>query len=210
MRFIDRVDAGKKLVEKLEKYKNNNDAIVLGLPRGGVVTAYEIAKELNLPLDIIVTRKIGAPEQPELALGALSQEGEPVLDNRLIDIVGANEDDLREIIEDEQYELKRRISRYRGNRPKLNLDGKIAILVDDGLATGATMRAAIVSARLLKASKIVIAVPVSPADTLIKIQSLSDEVICLYTPKTFWGVGGFYDNFLQVTDEQVMDLLGKS
>lgn len=207
MRFIDRADAGKKLVEKLEKYKNNKNAIVLGLPRGGVVTAYEVAKELNLKLDIIVTRKIGAPGQPELALGALTQAGEPVLDHNLIEMVGASQGDLQEIIAQERFELSRRLKFYRAGRPNLDLSGKTVILVDDGLATGATMLAAIVSARSLGASKIVVAIPVSPIDTLNKINNFADETVCLYAPEIFFGVGGFYESFLQTEDQEVIDLL---
>jgi putative phosphoribosyl transferase len=210
MRFIDRADAGQKLTEKLEKYRNNKNAIVLGLPRGGVITAYEVSDGLNLPLDIIVVRKIGAPIQPELALGALTQYGEPVLDHNLIAMVGASDVDLQKIIKDEKQELKRRIKLYRGNRPELDLEDKIAILVDDGLATGATMFAAIVSARYFGASKVVVAVPVSPPDTLKKVYNLADEVVCLYTPEVFFGVGGFYENFLQVEDQEVIDLLKSS
>ncbi|MFC1842313.1 phosphoribosyltransferase [Candidatus Dependentiae bacterium] len=209
IRFKDRADAGRKLVPELEKYKDNPEAIVIGLPRGGVVPAYEVAKALNLPLDIIVTRKIGAPMQPELALGALTQEGEPILDDHLISMVGVTKKDLEPIIQEERIEGQRRLALYRGDRPALDLEGKIAILVDDGLATGATMRAAIASAQNLGAQKIVAAVPVSPPDTLRKIKNLVDEVVCLGTPEPFWGVGGFYDFFTQTQDQEVIDLLKK-
>lgn len=207
IRFKDRFDAGKKLASKLEKYKNNKDAIIIGLPRGGVVTAYEVAKLLNLDLDIIVVRKIGAPMQPELALGALTQEGEPILDESLMRMVGVTKKDLEQIIDQEKIELQRRLDMYRGNKPSLDLENKIAILVDDGLATGATMLAAILSARNLKAKKIVVAVPVSPIATLKKIQKDVDEIVCLDTPEQFWGVGAFYDFFAQTEDDEVIRLL---
>lgn len=207
IRFKDRADGGRKLVPQLEKYKNNKDAIVIGLPRGGVVTAYEVAKELNVDLDIIVVRKIGAPMQPELALGAITQEGDIILDEKLMSMVGATKEDLKPIIEEEKEEAKRRLTLYRGDKPPLDLENKIAILVDDGLATGATMRAAIISARNLKAQKIVVAIPVSPPETLKKINLEADEVICLGTPELFWGVGAFYDNFFQTEDEEVIELL---
>ena len=210
MRFIDRADAGRKLVPALEKYKDNKDAIVIGLPRGGVVNAYEVAKELHLPLDIIVVRKIGAPMQPELAVGALAQEGDVHLDDRIMNMVGVKQEDVVDIIADERQEAQRRLLLYRGDRSPLDLKNKIVIIVDDGLATGATMRAAILSARRMEAQKIVVAIPVSPKDTLKKIEAEADEVICLYTPEVFFGVGGFYDVFYQTEDEEVIDLLNKS
>ena len=210
MSFIDRADAGRKLASLLGKYKDMQDAIVIGLPRGGVVNAYEVAKELNLPLDIIVVRKIGAPMQPELAVGAISQEGDVLLDHAIMNMVGVKEQDLQIIIEDEKQEAQRRLEVYRHDRSPLDLKNKIVILVDDGLATGATMRAAILSARSMGAQKVVVAIPVSPKDTLVKIEQEADEVICLYVPELFWGVGGFYDSFLQTQDEEVIDLLSKS
>ena len=210
VRFIDRRDAGRKLVPLLEKYKDKKDVIIIGLPRGGVVNAYEVAKELNLPLDIIVVRKIGAPMQPEFAVGAISQEGDVLLDHNIMNMVGVKEKDLQIIIADEKQEAKRRLELYRGDRAPLDLANKTVILVDDGLATGATMRAAILSARRMGAQKIIVAIPVSPKDTLKKIEQEADEVVCLYTPDVFWGVGGFYDVFYQTEDNKVIDLLSKS
>jgi len=210
VRFIDRRDAGRKLVPLLEKYKDKKDVIIIGLPRGGVVNAYEVAKELNLPLDIIVVRKIGAPMQPEFAVGAISQEGDVLLDHNIMNMVGVKEKDLQTIVEDEKQEAKRRLALYRGDRAPLDLINKTVILVDDGLATGATMRAAILSARRMGAQKIIVAIPVSPKDTLKKIEQEADEVVCLYTPDVFWGVGGFYDVFYQTEDNKVIDLLSKS
>ena len=210
VRFKNREDGGRKLVPRLEKYKNNPDAIVLGLPRGGVVTAYEVARQLNLPMDIIVTRKIASPMQPELALGALTQEGVAIFDENLLRMVGVAKKDLEPIVHAERIEGKRRLELYRGERSPLDLKNKIAIIVDDGIATGATMRAAIMSAKAMGAQKIVVAVPVSPADTLKKIKQEVDEVICLDTPETFFGVGQFYDVFAQTEDEEVIELMARN
>jgi len=210
VRFKNREDGGRKLVPRLEKYKNNPDAIVLGLPRGGVVTAYEVARQLNLPMDIIVTRKIASPMQPELALGALTQEGVAIFDENLLRMVGVAKKDLEPIVHAERIEGKRRLELYRGERSPLDLKNKIAIIVDDGIATGATMRAAIMSAKAMGAQKIVVAVPVSPADTLKKIKQEVDEVICLDTPETFFGVGQFYDIFAQTEDEEVIELMARN
>ncbi len=207
MRFKDRVDGGKQLAVLLTKYKNNTDAIIIGLPRGGVVIAFEVSKELNLPLDIIVPRKIGAPTNPELAVGALTQEGAIVWNEALRKSLGLSPDDLKDIIAAEKKEAARRLRVYRGNRQPLNLKNKIVILVDDGIATGATMRAAISSARIQGAKFIVVAVPVSPMQVLEKIKQQADEVICAVTPDIFLGVGAFYDSFSQTEDAEVITLL---
>lgn len=207
IRFKDRADAGKKLALRLEKYKDRSDVVVIGLPRGGVITAFEVAKILQVPLDIIISRKIASPMQPELALGALTQEGVPIFDDRLLSLVGVSRESLQRVVEDEKKEIQRRLSLYRAQRSPLDLTGKIAILVDDGIATGATMLATILSARALHAKKIVVAVPISPPDSLEKIKKEVDEVICLDTPQIFFGVGGFYDSFVQTEDEEVINLL---
>lgn len=209
-RFQDRADGGKQLAKHLLHYKNCQNALVIGLPRGGVVTAYEVAHELGLPLDLIVPRKIGAPLNPELAVGALTQEGDIIWNNSLMKSLGLHVSDLSSIIAAEKEEARRRLSLYRGNRPPLNIKDKIAILIDDGIATGATMRAAISSARKQKVKKIVVAVPVCPPDTLNEIKKEVDEVICLFSPERFFGIGAFYINFAQTTDEQVIDLMSKA
>lgn len=210
MKFKDRIDVGKKLAEALKKYRGDKDSIVIGLPRGGVVPAFEVADALGLPLDIIVTRKIGAPMQPELAVGALTQEGEPILDYDLMTTLGISASDLEQIIAAEIQEAKRRLHLYRGDREPLNLENKTAIIVDDGIATGATVLAAIKSARTLGAKKIIVAVPVSPQESLDKVAKEADEVICLFVPEIFYGVGGFYEEFLQTEDEQVIQLLQRA
>jgi len=209
MRFRDRSDGGKKLAVLLTMYKDHPDAIIIGLPRGGVVTAFEVAKVLNLPLDIIVPRKIGAPTNPELAVGALTQEGDIVWNETLFKSLGLTVDDLANTIEEEKAESARRLQVYRGNRLPLNLKNKIVILVDDGIATGATMRAAVASARVQGAKKIVVAVPVSPPEALKQIKKEVDEVVCLQTPEVFFGVGAFYEIFAQTEDQEVIDLLEK-
>jgi len=210
IRFKDRADAGRKLVSKLLQYKNKPSAVVIGLPRGGVVTAFEVAKELNLPLDIIVSRKIASPAQPELALGALSQEGFTFFDEKIMRMMAVTKEELAPIVHAEKQEAKRRLKLYRGDLPPLDLENKVAILVDDGIATGATMMATILSARNLKAQKIIIAVPVSPPETLQKIKKEVDEVICLGTPSVFRGVGAFYDSFAQTDDNEVISLMKRS
>jgi len=207
IRFKNRVDAGKKLLPYLEKYKDAPDAVVIGLPRGGVPPAAVIAKGLHLPLDIIVTRKIASPIQPELALGALTQEGVPLFDQKLLSMVGMTQAQLEPIVQAEKKEAQRRLELYRGDRSPLDLTDKIAILIDDGIATGSTMLATIISARALGAKKVVVAVPVCPPDSLKKIQKEADEVICLDVPDLFWGVGGFYDSFAQTEDDEVVTIL---
>ena len=209
MRFRDRADGGQRLAKKLLTYKNNPKAIVLGLPRGGVVTAYEVAKELSLPLDIIVTRKIGAPGQEELAVGALTQEGKPIFNQELLESLGLSEQDVAAIIEKEKKEAQRLLATYRGNRAPLDVKNKIAIIVDDGIATGATMRAAVATARNLGALKIIVAVPVAPPESLKEIRKEADEVICLFIPEVMLGVGAFYDLFAQTDDATVIELLRK-
>lgn len=211
MLFQNRREAGGKLAQALKKYKNSPRTIILGLPRGGVVVAAEAAKILNLPLDIIVPRKIGAPGNSELAIGAIGEEGEGVFNQELINYFGISLKYIKTETAKEKSEAERRLKLYRGDKPPLNLKGATTILVDDGLATGATMLAAIKSARLKGAEKVIVAVPVSPPDTLEKIQSAADEVICLAAPSFFGAVGNFYQEFGQVEDEEVIKILhGKS
>lgn len=207
LRFKDRADAGKKLVQKLLHYKSDPQVVVVGLPRGGVVVAYEVARQLQVPLDIIVPRKIGTPANPELALGAITQEGEPVWNEALIKSFHIHPEDLTDIIEQEKREAARRLSLYRKSRPPLEVKNKIVILIDDGIATGATMRAAIASLRAHGAKKIIVAIPVAPLEILEQIEKDADEVICLSVPRMFFGVGQFYDSFAQTTDEEVIELM---
>lgn len=208
--FKDRVDAGKQLAAHLALYKNDSNVVVLGLPRGGVVTAFEIAKALNVPLDIVVPRKIGAPFNPELAVGSLTEDGTVLLNEHLMESLGLTRDDLGSIIDKEKKEAERRLKLYRGDRSPLNLEGKTVIVVDDGVATGATMQAAIASIVLHGAAKIIIAIPVAPASVIAQFKKGANEIICLDKPEHFWGISSFYDHFDQVEDETVIALLQKS
>lgn len=207
MIFQNRQDAGKKLLSLLLQYKDTPNAVVIALPRGGVVTAHEIAQGLHLPLDIVCPRKIGAPYNPELALGAVTHTGAHFFNEDIIMQLGVSKAYLAQEIENEkEISLKRQLL-YRKNRPPVYVQGKIVILVDDGLATGATMKAAIQWVKEQKAKKVVVAVPVAPPDTLQEVKLLVDEVFCLYAPTFFSAVGQFYEDFRQTTDEEVMELL---
>jgi predicted phosphoribosyltransferase len=217
MKFDNRQDAGNKLATKLMHYKDNPNAIILGLPRGGVPVAFEVALELNLPLDIIVCRKIHFPKQPEVAIGAITADADCIygekLDNKCVfdeEIINNYNIDAQYInkeVSKEKKEAKRRLELYRGSRPLLVLKGKIVILVDDGIATGNTMLAAIASAKKRGAKKIVAAVPVITFDALNKIKSETDEIIYLDLPELFLGVGSSYENFSQTSDEEVIELM---
>ncbi len=207
MLFKNRASAGRALAKSLEKYKGEEKAIILGLPRGGVMVAGEIAHLLGLPLDIVVPRKIGAPGNPELAIGAISEEGAEVLDENIISVWGIPRQYIDKAIGQETAEAARRLALYRGDRPLLDLRGRVAILIDDGLATGATMRAAIKSARAKGADRVVVAVPVAASDSLEIIKQEADEVVCLRAPLFFGAVGAFYEEFGQTSDEEVIELL---
>lgn len=205
--FRNRIDAGKKLAVALKGFENTKDTIVIGLPRGGVVLAYEVAKQLHLPLDIICPRKIGAPWNPEFAVGAVTETGHYILDQNSIAQLQISERYLHDEIEKEKEQAQRRLSLFRPGRKPRDLKGKTIILVDDGLATGMTMKAAILSSQLEGATKIVVAVPVSPRDTLEEIRQQADEVVCLATPAFFEAVGQFYDEFYPVEDSEVVALM---
>lgn len=207
MAFKDRIDGGKKLSIKLKHYKGDANAIVLGIPRGGVVTANEVAKYLGLPLDIIVVRKIIAPGDEEISIGAITENGEGVFDRNMIDSLGVPQRHIQVKTEEQIKEAHRRLSTYRGNRPPLDLTGKTAILVDDGIATGHTMLAAIMSARKKGAKKVVAAVPVIAQDTLGKIRNKADELIYLNAPAFFGSVDSFYNEFNQVKDDEIKRIL---
>ncbi|MFH1253804.1 MAG: phosphoribosyltransferase [bacterium] len=207
MVFKDRADAGKKLAEKLINHIDQNNTIVIGLPRGGVVVAFEVAKKLKLPLDIIVSRKIGMPGQPEFAVGAITADGKEVFDQRLIQSFELERKDLEKIIEAEKKETLRRMRVYRPGRAELNLKNKTVILVDDGVATGMTMQATLLSARGLGAKRVIIAVPVIPQDQIKGLARLSDELIYLDAPVNFGAISIFYQDFSQVNDEQVIKLM---
>jgi len=209
--FKNREEAGRKLAKKIlrneEIEKLREEKIVLAIPRGGVVIGKELAKALNCSLDVIITKKIGAPGNPELAVGAVGAMGEPVIDEALAERVGADEEYLKNQIAKIKIEIERREKEFRGNKPKLNFKDKIVILTDDGVATGATMMAGIEIIRQQNPKKIIVAVPVIARDTLDKIKNLADEVICLDSPLMFFAVGQFYQDFPQISDEEVKEIL---
>lgn len=210
MLFKDRVDAGKKLAEKLIGLKPQN-LIVLALPRGGVPIGYEIAKKLNAPLDVLVVRKLGLPLNPEFGIGAIAPENVKVLDQTAIEYLGISQHEIKKIENKEKKELNRRIKEYRGMDPLPYVKGKTVILVDDGLATGVSARVAIKSVLKQKPQKLIIAIPVCAFDALEGIRSLvrplKDEVICLSAPYDFSAVGFWYKSFSQVSDLEVVNML---
>lgn len=207
-RFHDRRDAGQALAEALDDYRGTSDTLVLALPRGGVPVAWEIAQALDAELDILVVRKLGVPWQPEVAMGAIAGNGVRVLHEDMIRALHIPEDDIETIARSETRELERRETAYRGDRPPLRIEGRHIILVDDGLATGATMKAAVQALRQQQPAHIVVAVPVAPPDTANDIAALADEVICLLKPANFAAVGQWYERFDQTSDEEVRSLLG--
>ncbi len=209
MLFYDRTDAGRRLA-KLLKRRIQGPCIVLAIPRGGVVAGYEVAKELGCPLDVVISRKVGAPAQPELAVGAVAEDGAVFVDEEIAGLVGVSRDYVERRAREELREVRRRAEEYRGGREMPDLSGKTVILVDDGLATGLTMMAAVHMARNKGAEKVVVAVPVSPPETVAKLRRHADEVICLETPTNFYAIGQFYERFDQLTDEETNSILRKS
>ncbi len=210
MIFDDRVDAGRQLAAKLGAYAGRKDVIVLGIPRGGVPVAFEVARALKAPLDIFLSRKLGVPGQEELAFGALATGGVRVLDRDLIAQVGISEREIDQIAASVKKELERRARVYRGLRPALNVKGKTVLLVDDGIATGSSMLAAINALRQMEPARLVVAVPVAPYDTCKRLRSVVDELVCVDTPETFYAIGQFYGDFSQVRDEEVTELIRRA
>jgi putative phosphoribosyl transferase len=207
--FPNRIEAGRLLAEKLEKYADRDDVIVLGLPRGGVPVANEVAKHLRVPLDVFIVRKLGVPGFEELAAGAIASGGLRVLNEDVMRAIPHADQAIEAVTARETTELQRREQMYREGRPAPELRGRIGILVDDGWATGATMRAAVKALRERGTAKIVVAVPVGPPDTCAEIEKQADETICLSTPEFFQAVGQYYEDFSQTTDEDVRELLGR-
>jgi predicted phosphoribosyltransferase len=206
-RFRDRHDAGRRLATKLASYANRPDVIVLALPRGGVPVGHEVAKALGAPLDVFVVRKLGLPWHEEIAMGAIASGGVRVLDWNLLRVARVTEAELRRVMAAEQMELERRERQYRGDRPFPDLHGRTVILVDDGLATGSSMRVAVEALREEEPVRIVAAVPVSSPETCDALRDVADEVVCAETPEPFRAVGNWYDDFSQTTDEEVHELL---
>jgi predicted phosphoribosyltransferase len=210
MRFTDRSDAGRRLARALAGYQGR-PVVVLALPRGGVVVAAEIAAALSAPLDLVLVRKIGLPAHPELAMGAVV-DGDPPLVVRNEDVIratGIAEADFQTVCAAELAEIERRRARYLGGRPRARIDGRIAIVVDDGIATGATTRAALRATRARRPQTLVLAVPVAPSDALAAMREEADEVVCLHDEEDFGAIGFFYRDFRQVTDEEVIAILAR-
>jgi predicted phosphoribosyltransferase len=210
MIFRDRTDAGKHLATKLMRYKDRPDVLVLALPRGGVPVAFEVAQALHVPLDIFLVRKLGVPGHEELAMGAIATGDVRVLNEDVIDYLAIPQNVIDSVAETELKELKRRERDYRGNRPEPNVKDKAIILIDDGLATGSTIRAAAQALRRQAPARIIVAVPVSAQETCDEYRIGVDEIVCAVTPEPFFGVGQWYLDFSQTTDEEVRDLLAQA
>ena len=208
--FSNRTEAGRLLAEKLVKYAGRADVIVLGLPRGGVPVAYEVAKRLGVRLDVFIVRKLGVPGFEELAVGAIASGGVRVLNQDVMRALPNAEATIESITARETAELERREQSYRAGRPAPELQDRIVILVDDGLATGATMRAAVKALRQRGAAKIVVAVPVGPPDTCREFEGEADETICASVPEFFQAVGQYYEDFSQTSDDEVRELLARA
>lgn len=207
MLFHDRRDAGRALARALAHYAGRPDVIVLALPRGGVPVGVEVASALGAPLDIFLVRKLGFPGNEEYAMGAIASGGVRVVNEALLREIGVPPNAVERAVQHEERELRRRERIYRGDLPAVGLAGKTAIVVDDGLATGSSMRAAVKAVRELGARRIVAAVPVGPADTVRELARLADEVVCVSSPEPFLAVGRFYESFDQTTDQEVLELL---
>jgi putative phosphoribosyl transferase len=208
--FIDRRDAGRVLASRLTKYAGRDDVIVLALPRGGVPVAYEVASALGAPMDVFLVRKLGTPGHRELAMGAIASGGVRVLNEDVVHWYGISESAIERISREEQEELERRERAYRDDRPAPDFTNKIVILIDDGLATGSTMRAAAHAVQARRPARVVIAVPVGASQTCTELAAVADEVICVRMPEPFSAVGQWYLNFNQTDDDEVRDLLQKS
>src|SRR5262245_23607081 len=207
MLFRDRTDAGRRLAAKLADYAGRDDVVVLALPRGGVPVGFEVARALGAPLDVFLVRKLGVPGREELAMGAIASGGVRVVNEEVVRELGITPDELDTAAAEEEQELMRREEAYRAGRPAPDVAGKTVILVDDGLATGSTMRAAVEAVRQLDPAGVVVAVPVGAGDTCRAFRDIADDVVCLYAPEPFFAVGSWYDQFTQTTDEEVTELL---
>jgi putative phosphoribosyl transferase len=208
--FADRREAGALLAERLSHYKGQNNVVVLALPRGGVPVAYEVAAALHAPLDVFLVRKLGLPGHRELAMGAIASGGTRVLNHYVVKALSIPPDVIDEVAREEQAELERRERAYRDGRPLADVRGRTVLLIDDGLATGSTMKAAVEAVRSLGPARIVVAVPVGASESCLEFAHLADEVVCAYTPARFSAVGQWYRDFSETTDEEVRQLLQRS
>jgi putative phosphoribosyl transferase len=210
MIFPNRTEAGRRLALRLHDYANRKDVTVLGIPRGGVPVAFEVARMLKVPLDVLVLRKLGVPGHDELGFGAIARGGIRTLNQEIVEALRISPWDIELVTNREAKELKRREQAYRGRRAALDVKGRTVILVDDGIATGSGMRAAVDALRQMKPAKIVIAVPVAPASTCDRLRNEVDDLVCLATPEPFYGVGQFYYDFSQTSDQEVNELLDRA
>jgi predicted phosphoribosyltransferase len=208
--FVDRADAGRVLAKDLADYANRKDVIVLALPRGGVPVAFEVARALNAPLDVFVVRKLGAPGQEELAMGAIASGDVVVINDDVVTALKISCEAIATAVDHERQELARREAIYRGNRPPLDVEDKTVILIDDGLATGSTMRAAVAALRNKNPAQIVVAVPIGAASTCAELRAIADDCICAIAPEHFRAVGLWYDDFAQTADAEVCDMLNRA
>ncbi len=206
--FRDRPDAGRRLAAALVDF-GGRDIVVLGIPRGGVVVAAEVASALGVPVDVVVTRKIEAPGEPEYALGAVTQEGEAIVDRQAAESLGADEEYITAQIKQKRAEVAERVRRYRGDSPQPTLKGKTVVIVDDGIATGSSVGAAVISVKKEEPKEVIVAVPVAPRDVVEALRSDGNVVVCLETPGHFLAIGEFYDAFEQVSDAEVMRILAR-
>lgn len=206
-RFQDRIEAGSLLASRLPRYANRTDVLVLGLPRGGIPVAAEVAKKLHAPLDVFVVRKLGVPGHRELAMGAIASGGIRVLNDSIIFHLRIPEDIIDAVTDEERQELQRREVAYRGDSPRPDIHGKTVILVDDGIATGSTIRAAVQAVREAQPRRVIIAVPVAPLSTCAELEKIADEVVTLIAPREFYAVGEWYEEFSQTSDEEVTRML---
>ncbi len=207
---MDRADAGHVLARELAAYANRKDVVVLGLPRGGVPVAYEVARELKAPLDVFLVRKLGAPGQEELAMGAIASGDVVVINDDVVTALKISREAIAAAVEHERQELARREAIYRDDRPPLDVEDKTVILIDDGLATGSTMRAAVAALRNQNPARIVVAVPIGAASTCAELRSIADDCVCVIAPEHFRAVGLWYDDFAQTDDALVCDLLNRT
>ena len=210
MLFRDRVDAGRQLASRLAEFAGRPDVVVLGLPRGGIPVAHEVATRLGVPLDVFLVRKLGVPGQSELAMGAIASGGIEVLNREMIRDLGIPQALVEQVVVRERFELERRDALYRAGRAGAIVEGRTVLLVDDGLATGSTMEAGIAALRHLSPARVVVAVPVGARETCERLRSIVDQVVCVSTPVPFEAVGAWYQEFPQTTDEEVFRLLGGS
>lgn len=208
--FLDRKDAGGKLADRLRSYAGRRDLLILALPRGGVPVAYEVARKLNAPLDIFLVRKLGLPGHEELAMGAIAPGGVRIINDEVVNSLEIPWEVIDNVARQEEVELNRRMAVYRGSRSPIDARGKTVILIDDGLATGSSMRAAVTAVKKLGPRKIVVAVPTAAKETCRDFQGEVDELICLVTPEPFYGVGYWYQDFSQTTDDEVKELLNQA